>query len=126
VLKTIYTDCLSFASISQQRVHSLNLIIRPAGVAQSVERVALISSDIPNLKVEGSSPSFGYSYIRATGEFFLHYDELLGKAFGRVVERLKFFFFLVCEASLGGQGWRWTCGLPDLHFFFFFFFFFFG
>jgi hypothetical protein len=31
------------------------LIIRPAGVAQSVERVALISSDIPNLKVEGSS-----------------------------------------------------------------------
>jgi hypothetical protein len=40
-------------------------IIRPAGVAQSVERVALISSDIPNLKVEGSSPSFGYSYTAA-------------------------------------------------------------
>jgi hypothetical protein len=39
----------------------VNMIIRPAGVAQSVERVALIFSDIPNLKVEGSSPSFGYS-----------------------------------------------------------------
>ncbi|KEQ81172.1 hypothetical protein M438DRAFT_98380 [Aureobasidium pullulans EXF-150] len=30
------------SSISQQPVHSVNLIIRPAGVAQSVERVALI------------------------------------------------------------------------------------
>jgi hypothetical protein len=36
--------------------------IRPAGVAQSVERVALINYDTSNLKVEGSSPSFGYSY----------------------------------------------------------------
>jgi hypothetical protein len=84
--KSIYTRLLSHASISQQPVHPLNLIIRPAGVAQSVERVALISSDIPNLKVEGSSPSFGYSYIRAAG-FLLHYLELLEKASGMVVER---------------------------------------
>ena len=53
-------DCV-LAPIGQQPVHTVNLIIRPAGVAQSVERVALIFSDIPNLKVEGSSPSFGYS-----------------------------------------------------------------
>ena len=38
--------------------------IRPAGVAQSVERVALIIIDIPNLKVAGSSPAFGYSYTQ--------------------------------------------------------------
>ncbi|KAM0713618.1 hypothetical protein Q7P37_010580 [Cladosporium fusiforme] len=34
-----------------------------AGVAQSVERVALINSKEINLKVVGSSPTFGYSYI---------------------------------------------------------------
>jgi hypothetical protein len=33
-----------------------------AGVAQSVERVALINSKEINLKVVGSSPTFGYSY----------------------------------------------------------------
>ena len=36
-----------------------------AGVAQSVERVALINSKEINLKVVGSSPTFGYSYIKA-------------------------------------------------------------
>ncbi|KEQ87225.1 hypothetical protein M438DRAFT_165258 [Aureobasidium pullulans EXF-150] len=40
--KSTYTDTADPASISQQPVHSVNLIIRPAGVAQSVERVALI------------------------------------------------------------------------------------
>jgi hypothetical protein len=35
-----------------------------AGVAQSVERVALINSKEINLKVVGSSPTFGYSYIQ--------------------------------------------------------------
>ena len=35
-----------------------------AGVAQSVERVALINSKEINLKVVGSSPTFGYSYIK--------------------------------------------------------------
>ena len=45
------------------------MIIRPAGVAQSVERVALIFSDIPNLKVAGSSPAFGYSYTFAVISF---------------------------------------------------------
>jgi hypothetical protein len=93
VTKSIHTHNPNSASISQQRVHSLNLIIRPAGVAQSVERVALIFSDIPNLKVEGSSPSFGYSYTQAADNFFLYYLELLGKAFGRVVEELKIFFW---------------------------------
>jgi hypothetical protein len=107
VAKSIYTCLPDPASISQQPVLSLNLIIRPAGVAQSVERVALIFSDIPNLKVEGSSPSFGYSYKQTAGDFFLHYLELLEKAFRMVVEKLEF-FFLVCEAWLGGQGWRWT------------------
>jgi hypothetical protein len=33
-----------------------------AGVAQSVERVALNNSKEINLKVVGSSPTFGYSY----------------------------------------------------------------
>jgi hypothetical protein len=64
-IESSYTYLSNTASISQQPVHPLNLIIRPAGVAQSVERVALISSDIPNLKVEGSSPSFGYSYTQS-------------------------------------------------------------
>jgi hypothetical protein len=36
-----------------------------AGVAQSVERVALINSKEINLKVVGSSPTFGYSYHKA-------------------------------------------------------------
>ena len=58
-------DCV-LAPIGQQPVHTVNLIIRPAGVAQSVERVALIFSDIPNLKVAGSSPAFGYSYKQLT------------------------------------------------------------
>ena len=45
--------------------------IRPAGVAQSVERVALINSDIPNLKVAGSSPAFGYSYHKTLSFLFV-------------------------------------------------------
>jgi hypothetical protein len=39
-----------------------------AGVAQSVERVALINSKEINLKVVGSSPTFGYSYYRSSVE----------------------------------------------------------
>ncbi|KAG9841390.1 hypothetical protein KCU98_g8856, partial [Aureobasidium melanogenum] len=83
----------------QQSVVSHNLIIRPAGVAQSVERVALIycistTSTFHTLvhgeslgrgmlgvddftagvvqveKVAGSSPAFGYSYIHAVRFFF--------------------------------------------------------
>jgi hypothetical protein len=41
----------------------LHQIMTLAGVAQSVERVALINSKEINLKVVGSSPTFGYSYI---------------------------------------------------------------
>ncbi|KAH0363260.1 hypothetical protein KCU65_g7532, partial [Aureobasidium melanogenum] len=54
-----YMTCQSLTS--QQPVHSVNLIFRPAGVAQSVERVALINLIKYNLKVAGSSPAFGYS-----------------------------------------------------------------
>jgi hypothetical protein len=39
-----------------------------AGVAQSVERVALINSKEINLKVVGSSPTFGYSYHTSSSE----------------------------------------------------------
>jgi hypothetical protein len=39
-----------------------------AGVAQLVERVALINSKEINLKVVGSSPTFGYSYITSSSE----------------------------------------------------------
>jgi hypothetical protein len=92
MVESIYTRLLNHASISQQPVHPLNLIIRPAGVAQSVERVALILSDIPNLKVEGSSPSFGYSYKPAAGFLFA-----LSRTAGRSI-------FLVCEA------WAWRTG----------------
>jgi hypothetical protein len=44
--------------------------------------VALIFSDIPNLKVEGSSPSFGYSYETTLAIIFLHYSRVLGKVVG--------------------------------------------
>ena len=40
--RSTYGDTACPTPISQQQVHSVNLIIRPAGVAQSVERVALI------------------------------------------------------------------------------------
>jgi hypothetical protein len=68
-----------------------------AGVAQSVERVALINSKEINLKVVGSSPTFGYSYhiklIRAAVLFpFLPDMRLLVRA---LVE------------GLGGVGVRW-------------------
>ena len=43
---------------------STSSLITLAGVAQSVERVALINSKEINLKVVGSSPTFGYSYIQ--------------------------------------------------------------
>jgi hypothetical protein len=47
-----------------------------AGVAQSVERVALINSKEINLKVVGSSPTFGYSYHTSSIEqlFFCSFD----------------------------------------------------
>ena len=80
--------------------------IRPAGVAQSVERVALIFSDIPNLKVAGSSPAFGYSYTQRWLYLFctmsLWWWER--KVVGNAEE-----FFCVVKPGLGGQGWRWTC-----------------
>ncbi|THV76851.1 hypothetical protein D6C92_05126 [Aureobasidium pullulans] len=41
----VYTPCWRSWSTCQQPVVSHNLIIRPAGVAQSVERVALINCD---------------------------------------------------------------------------------
>ncbi|SMR54542.1 unnamed protein product [Zymoseptoria tritici ST99CH_3D1] len=50
---------MSFRDFPQsgQPIRSLS-----AGVAQSVERVALMTSVNCNLKVVGSSPTFGYSY----------------------------------------------------------------
>jgi hypothetical protein len=45
--------------------HPYHQIMTLAGVAQSVERVALINSKEINLKVVGSSPTFGYSYHKA-------------------------------------------------------------
>jgi hypothetical protein len=50
-----------------------------AGVAQSVERVALINSKEINLKVVGSSPTFGYSYITSSSEqlFFCFFARIL-------------------------------------------------
>jgi len=55
IMKTIWC----FVSVHQY-------IILLAGVAQSVERVALIASNCrrDHLKVAGSSPAFGYSYPR--------------------------------------------------------------
>jgi hypothetical protein len=106
MFKSIYTRLLNHASISQQPVHPLNLIIRPAGVAQSVERVALILSDIPNLKVEGSSPSFGYSYKRAAGILFALSCCPRKDIWDGGGE--KIFFFWCVKPGLGGQGRRWT------------------
>ena len=53
-----------------------------AGVAQSVERVALNNSKEINLKVVGSSPTFGYSYITSSTEqlFFCFFA---GRSLGR-------------------------------------------
>ena len=45
-----------------------------AGVAQSVERVALINSKEINLKVVGSSPTFGYSYHTSSTEQLFFYS----------------------------------------------------
>ena len=49
--------------ISVMNIYYLQTVgcLRSAGVAQSVERVALIVTR-DNLKVVGSSPTFGYSY----------------------------------------------------------------
>ena len=55
-----------------------------AGVAQSVERVALINSKEINLKVVGSSPTFGYSYHKLNrAAVLLHFLDDLGGVFLR-------------------------------------------
>jgi hypothetical protein len=50
----------TFMNLTVTTLSSTNTTL--AGVAQSVERVALINSKEINLKVVGSSPTFGYSY----------------------------------------------------------------
>jgi hypothetical protein len=95
----------------------VNLIIRPAGVAQSVERVALIFSDIPNLKVAGSSPAFGYSYIQLIVLFvFFAPRRFVERGCVGEDENSKD-FFLVVKPGLGGQGWRWTWRFAAFTFF---------
>jgi hypothetical protein len=98
--KSIYTRLLSHASISQQPVHPLNLIIRPAGVAQSVERVALIPPS--------AIPTYGLL------AFFCTISNCWKKHLGWWWR--EDFLFLVCEAWLGGQGRRWTWDLWNLRF----------
>jgi hypothetical protein len=67
--------------------------------------VALIFSDIPNLKVEGSSPSFGYSYIRAAG-FLFALSRTAGKSIWDGGGEKIFFFWCVkpCLADRVGVG----------------------
>jgi hypothetical protein len=55
--------------------------------------VALIFSDIPNLKVEGSSPSFGYSYETTLATILLHCLRVLGEVVDKRI-------FLVGEACV--------------------------
>ena len=72
-----------------------------AGVAQSVERVALINSKEINLKVVGSSPTFGYSYHTSSTEqlFFCSFDG------GLVGGELLFGEGAVCCCGVGCLEW---------------------
>jgi hypothetical protein len=74
------------SSPTQPTILNLTVTVLPstnttlAGVAQSVERVALINSKEINLKVVGSSPTFGYSYHTSSSEqlFFCSFAVCFG------------------------------------------------
>lgn len=93
--------------VSSQLCHT-TWSIRPAGVAQSVERVALINSIKYNLKVAGSSPAFGYSYTLSWQSFLLFCCVCSEEGGGRNQE--DFFFWLVVDWKIflvwGWGAWR--------------------
>jgi hypothetical protein len=63
--------------------------------------------DIPNLKIAGSSPAFGYSYTKQlTISFCLHHVVVVGKSKRVGGGGEKFWFF-------GGEAWAWRTGLAS-------------
>jgi hypothetical protein len=82
---------------------------RPAGVAQSVERVALIFSDISKPQGRGFEPLLRLFLSYVAGDFFLHYLGALGKVCGGWWWEVRMIFFAWWELGYGGQGWLLTC-----------------
>jgi hypothetical protein len=88
---------------------------RPAGVAQSVERVALIFSDISKPQGRGFEPLLRLFLSHVAGASFLSMSPDVS---GMVIEwwwKVRIFFFFFCVV----RGWAWDRvrvgldGLPD-------------